>query len=57
MGCGTSKIDDAEKYAVEQNARIERRIRQDRKVDARTVKILLLGTHIHTSIAGVFRWV
>jgi hypothetical protein len=44
MGCGSSKIDIDEKYAVEQNAMIDRRIRQDKKLDARTVKILLLGT-------------
>jgi hypothetical protein len=45
MGCAASKIDLNEKFAVEQNALIERRIRQDKKIDARTVKILLLGTH------------
>lgn len=43
MGCVMSSIDGDEKYAVEQNAKIERRIRQDRRLDARTVKILLLG--------------
>lgn len=43
MGCGASKIDLDEKYAVEQNAQIEKRIRQDKKVEARTAKILLLG--------------
>ena len=45
MGCGSSKIDIDEKYAVEQNAMIDRKIRQDKKLDARTVKILLLGRH------------
>jgi hypothetical protein len=44
MGCGPSKIDLDEKYAIEQNAKIERKLRQDKKLDARTVKILLLGT-------------
>ena len=43
MGCGSSKLDIDEKYAVEQNAKIERKIRQDKKLNARTVKILLLG--------------
>jgi hypothetical protein len=43
MGCGSSKIDVDEKYAFEQNAMIDRKIRQDKKLDARTVKILLLG--------------
>lgn len=43
MGCGSSKIDVDEKYAVEQNAKIDRKIRLDKKLDARTVKILLLG--------------
>ncbi len=44
MGCGASKIDLDEKYAMEQNAQIEKRIRQDKKLEARTAKILLLGT-------------
>lgn len=37
-------MDGDEKYAAVQNAKIERTIRLDRKLDARTVKILLLGT-------------
>lgn len=44
MGCTGSKLDPQEKEAAAQNARIERQLRQDRKTDARTVKILLLGT-------------
>ncbi len=44
MGCTGSKINPQEKEASQRNARIERQLRQDRKADSRTVKILLLGT-------------
>lgn len=43
MGCGASKVDVDEKDAMAQNAKIERQLRQDKKNEARTVKILLLG--------------
>lgn len=43
MGCASSKIDPQEKEATQQNAKIERQLRVDKKNDARTVKILLLG--------------
>jgi hypothetical protein len=43
MGCGSSKIDAGDKLSSQQNAKIERRLREDRKIEARTVKILLLG--------------
>lgn len=52
MGCATSKIDVDEKFAVEQNAKIERKIRQDKKLDARTVKILLLGAQLSSLLYG-----
>jgi hypothetical protein len=53
MGCGSSKIDLDEKFAVEQNAKIDRRIRQDKRLDARTVKILLLGTQALISVGAL----
>ncbi|EXJ93746.1 hypothetical protein A1O1_02139 [Capronia coronata CBS 617.96] len=43
MGCTGSKLDPHAKEASAQNAKIERQLRHDRKADARTVKILLLG--------------
>ena len=43
MGCGPSKPETDDKEAVQQNAKIDRMLRQDKKVEARTVKILLLG--------------
>jgi guanine nucleotide-binding protein subunit alpha, other len=43
MGCTSSKVDSQERDAVAQNAKIERQLRQDRKVEQKTVKILLLG--------------
>ncbi len=43
MGCGSSKIDERDKDAVQQNAKIDRQLRQDKKNEQRTVKILLLG--------------
>jgi Na+-transporting methylmalonyl-CoA/oxaloacetate decarboxylase beta subunit len=52
MGCGASKIDLDEKYAVEQNLKIERRLRQDKKLEARTVKILLLGMWAFSNTIG-----
>lgn len=45
MGCGQSKIDPDERDAFEKNAKIDRMLRQDKKVEARTVKILLLGMY------------
>lgn len=45
MGCGPSKIDPRIKEAASRNDKIEREIRQDRKAESRTVKILLLGAH------------
>ena len=46
MGCATSKIDLDEKFAIQQNADIDKNIRHDKKKDARTVKILLLGKYL-----------
>lgn len=43
MGCIGSKVDPQEKDAAQQNARIDRQLRSDRKQQSRTVKILLLG--------------
>ncbi|EXJ92081.1 hypothetical protein A1O3_00631 [Capronia epimyces CBS 606.96] len=43
MGCTGSKLDPHEKEAYLQNAKIERQLRQARRAEARTVKILLLG--------------
>ena len=43
MGCGSSKLDVTEKDAMTQNAKIDRLIKQDKKTEARTIKILLLG--------------
>ncbi|KAK5244387.1 hypothetical protein LTR40_012309, partial [Exophiala xenobiotica] len=43
MGCTGSKIQPQEKEASQRNARIDRQLRQDRKTETRTVKILLLG--------------
>ena len=45
MGCGTSKVDPEVKEAASRNDRIERRLRQDKKKESRTVKILLLGAY------------
>jgi hypothetical protein len=42
MGCGPSK-DAGDKLLSQQNAKIERQLREDKKTEARTVKILLLG--------------
>lgn len=43
MGCATSKVEGDDRFAVQQNANIEKNLRQDKKRDSRTVKILLLG--------------
>lgn len=45
MGCGSSKptADPVVKEAVVRSDKIERQLRQDRKKESRTVKILLLG--------------
>ena len=47
MGCAPSKMDNDEKVAVEQNAKIDRMLRLDRKEEARTIKILLLGEWLY----------
>jgi hypothetical protein len=47
MGCGPSKIDAGDKVSHQQNAKIEKQLREDRKHEARTVKILLLGMMPH----------
>jgi hypothetical protein len=49
MGCGPSKIDVEDRLSSLQNAKIERQLREDRKTEARTVKILLLGTQSPSS--------
>jgi hypothetical protein len=46
MGCGSSKVDPREREAAQQNAKIDRQLRHDRKQEQRTVKILLLGKHL-----------
>ena len=46
MGCGSSKVDPGEREAAQQNAKIDRQLRHDRKQEQRTVKILLLGTRV-----------
>ncbi|KAL9111771.1 MAG: hypothetical protein Q9227_003830 [Pyrenula ochraceoflavens] len=43
MGCGQSRVEPDEKEALQQNAKIDKMLRQDKKTEARTVKILLLG--------------
>jgi hypothetical protein len=43
MGCGPSKMDAGDKGSHQQNAKIEKQLREDRKTEARTIKILLLG--------------
>ncbi|RMZ89451.1 hypothetical protein DV736_g3315, partial [Chaetothyriales sp. CBS 134916] len=43
MGCGSSKVANGDRDALQQNAKINRQLRQDRKQEERTVKILLLG--------------
>lgn len=43
MGCISSKPAEAEKEALQQSARIDRTIKQDKKTLDRTIKILLLG--------------
>jgi len=37
-------MDTEDKGAIERNAKIDKMLRSDKKVDERTVKILLLGT-------------
>lgn len=44
MGCGASKPDPKVKEAASRNDKIERQLRQDKRTESRTVKILLLGT-------------
>lgn len=44
MGCMSSKpVDTADKDAVQRSARIEKVLKNDKKVMDRTIKILLLG--------------
>lgn len=43
MGCISSKPAEADKDAVQRNARIDRTIKSDKKNMDRTIKILLLG--------------
>lgn len=43
MGCFNSKPAEADKEALQRNARIDRTIKQDKKTLDRTIKILLLG--------------
>lgn len=47
MGCMSSKpADPADKDALQQNSRIDRMIRNDKKRMDRTIKILLLGMYL-----------
>lgn len=50
MGCSASKVEAYDQVAQQQNDVIEKQIKQDRKEDQRTVKILLLGMQdcLHT---------
>ncbi len=53
MGCMSSKPVDAadNKEAVQRNARIDKTLKNDKKVMDRTIKILLLGTyHVNSSL-------
>lgn len=44
MGCMSSKpVDADDKDAIQQNARIDKVLKNDKKVMDRTIKILLLG--------------
>jgi guanine nucleotide-binding protein subunit alpha len=43
MGCLVSTPAEADKEALQRNARIERNIKIDKKTLDRTIKILLLG--------------
>lgn len=43
MGCMSSKPAEADRDALQRNARIERGIKSDKKTMDRTIKILLLG--------------
>lgn len=54
MGCGPSKVDPALKDASLQHDRIEKQIRQDKKNDSRTVKILLLGQFVSRDKTAAF---
>lgn len=56
MGCINSKpADPADKDASQQNAKIDRMIRNDKKTLDRTIKILLLGMHIPTDFFSFAR--
>lgn len=46
MGCGPSKVDPEAREATAISDKIEKQLRQDAKVDQRTVKILLLGKYL-----------
>lgn len=54
MGCGQSRVEPDEKDALAQTAKIDRMLRQDKKVEARTVKILLLGTYPQCDLEHVY---
>jgi hypothetical protein len=43
MGCGPSKEDSEQKAGLNRNAKIDRQLRQDRRQQQETVKLLLLG--------------
>ena len=43
MGCLVSKPEEADREALQRNARIDRAIKSDKKRLDRTIKILLLG--------------
>lgn len=43
MGCINSKPAESDKEAFQQNARIDRTLKNDKKTMDRTIKILLLG--------------
>lgn len=48
MGCsGSKEVGEEDRVAVKRNATIDRMIRNDKKYQDRTVKILLLGMDIH----------
>jgi len=50
MGCGSSKVDPEAKEAAARNDKIEKQLRQDKRAETKTVKILLLGMHPTPSV-------
>lgn len=54
MGCMSSKpVDTTDKDALQRNARIDKVLKNDKKVMDRTIKILLLGKSLDKFILGI----